>query len=138
MLEAYASAIEILFDPINLLVLLAAVIGGLLIGIIPGLSGLIALSLLLPVIYRMSAEIALIIVVAIPAVVFTGGSISAILLNIPGTPVNAATALDGFPMSQRGQSARAIGAAVTSSMFGGVLPVFFALAMVPAVMPISL
>ncbi len=46
MLEAYASAIEILFTPINLLVLLAAVIIGLIVGVIPGLSGLVALSLL--------------------------------------------------------------------------------------------
>lgn len=135
MLEAYASAIEILFQPINLLVLLAAVIIGLIVGVIPGLGGLIALPLLLPFIFHMSPEIALILIIALHAVVFTGGSISAILLNLPGTAPNTATTLDGYPMSQRGEGARAIGASVTSSMFGGVIPVFFALAMVPAIMP---
>jgi TctA family transporter len=135
MLEAYASALEILFQPINLLVLLAAVIFGLIVGVIPGLSGLIALSLILPFIFHMPLEIALILIIALHAVVFTGGSISAILLNLPGTAPNAATTLDGYPMSQRGEGARAIGASVTSSMFGGVIPVFFALAMVPAIMP---
>ncbi len=135
MLEAYASALETLFQPINLAVLLAAVIFGLIVGVIPGISGLIALSLLLPFIFNMPLEIALILIIALHAVVFTGGSISAILLNLPGTAPNAATSLDGYPMSQRGEGARAIGASVTSSMFGGVIPVFFALAMIPAIMP---
>ena len=102
MLEAYASAIEILFQPINLFVLLAAVTVGLIVGVIPGLSGLIALPLLLPFVFSMPLEIALILIIALHAVVFTGGSISAILLNLPGTGPNAATALDGYPMSQRG------------------------------------
>jgi len=136
MLEAYASAVGTLFEPINLLVLLGAVVVGLLVGVIPGLSGMVVIPLLLPFIFGMSAEIALILLIALHAVVFTSGSIPAILLNIPGTPPNAATALEGFPMNQRGEGARAIGAAVTSSMFGGVVPVFLALAMVPAVMPI--
>jgi len=70
------------------------------------------------------------------AVVFTSGGISAILLNIPGTPPSAAVMLDGFPMTQRGEGGRAIGAAVTSSMAGGVVPVFLALAMVPLVLPL--
>jgi len=138
MLEAYASALEILFQPVNLLVLLVAVISGLIIGVIPGLSGLIAIPLLLPFIFRMPQDVALILVIALPAVVVTGGSISAILLNVPGTGANAATCLDGYPMTQRGEGARAIGASVTSSMFGGVVPVFFALAMVPLVMPLIL
>lgn len=138
MLEAYASAIQILFDPINLLVLLGAVVIGLLVGAIPGLSGLIVIPLLLPFVFRMPAEIALILIVSLHAVIHTSGSIPAILLNIPGTPPNAATSLDGFPMSQRGEGARAIGASVASSMLGGMLPVLLALAMVPAVMPLIL
>jgi len=136
MLEAYASALGVLFEPINLLVLLGAVLIGLIVGVIPGLSGMVVLPLLLPFIFGMSLEIALIMLIALHAVIFTSGSIPAILVNIPGTPPNAATAVEGFPMSQRGEGARAIGAAATSSMLGGVLPVFLALAMVPAVMPI--
>ena len=136
MLEAYASAIGTLFEPVNLLVLLAAVIGGLVVGVIPGLNAMIVLPLLLPFIFSMPVEIALIMVIALHAVVFTSGSIPAILLNIPGTGPNAAAAVDGYPMSQRGEGIRAIGAGATSSMFGGIVPVFLALAMVPLVMPI--
>ena len=82
MLEAYASAIGILFQPTNLLILLAAVSIGLIIGVIPGVSGLVMIPLLLPFIFRMPVDVALILLVALHAVVFTGGSITAILLNI--------------------------------------------------------
>lgn len=138
MFEAYSAALATLFQPINLLIMLVAVFVGLIIGVIPGLSGLVMLPLLLPFIFRMPADVALILLIAFHTVIFTGGSISSILLNIPGTGPNAATMLDGFPMTQRGEGGRAIGAAVTSSMAGGVIPVFLALAMVPLVMPIIL
>ena len=92
--------------------------------------------LLLPFIFRMPAEVALILLIALHSVIHTSGSIPAILFNIPGTPPNAATMLDGFPMNQRGEGGRAIGADATSSMLGGIIPVFLALAMVPLIMPI--
>jgi putative tricarboxylic transport membrane protein len=136
MLEAYGTALATLFQPINLLILFAAVCIGVIIGIIPGITGMTIVPLLLPFLFHMPIEIALILVVALDAVVFTSGGISAILLNIPGTGPSAAVMLDGFPMTQRGEGGRAIGASVTSSMAGGVAPVFLALAMVPLVMPI--
>ena len=136
MLEAYGAALATLFNPINLLILFVAVLIGLAVGIIPGIGGITIVAIILPFFFRMPAEVALILIVALTAVTFTGGSITAILLNIPGTPPNAATMLDGFPMTQKGEGGRAIGAAVTSSMAGGIVPVFLALAMVPLVMPI--
>jgi putative tricarboxylic transport membrane protein len=138
MLEAYGTAIATLLQPINLLVLVLAVFIGLIIGVIPGISGMVMLPVILPFIFRMPAELALILLIALHSVVHTSGSITAILLNIPGTGPNAATMLDGFPMNQRGEGARAIGAAVTSSMFGGTVPVFLALAMVPLILPIAI
>lgn len=136
MLEAYGAAIAILFQPLNLLVMLAAIVIGLLVGIIPGISGATMLVILLPFVFHMPAEVALILLVALHAVVYTSGGITSILLNMPGEGSSAATLLDGFPMTQKGQGSRAIGAAVTSSMAGGILPVILALAMVPAMMPI--
>ena len=136
MLEAYGTAIATLFQPINLLIMLVAVCVGLVVGIIPGISGMTIVPILLPFIFRMPAEVALILLVALTSVTFTSGGITSILLNIPGTGPSAATMLDGFPMTQKGEGGRAIGAAVTSSMAGGVVPVFLALAMVPAIMPI--
>jgi TctA family transporter len=110
LLEAYGAALATLFQPINLLILLSAVLTGLIIGVIPGISGMVMLPLLLPFLFRMPAEVALILLIAFHAVIFTGGSITSILLNIPGTGPNAATMLDGFPMTQRGEGGRAIGA----------------------------
>jgi TctA family transporter len=136
MLEAYGAAIATLFQPINLLVLIIAVFIGLLVGIIPGIGGLTIIAIILPFLFRMPVEIALILILALDSVVFTGGGITSILLNIPGTAPSAVIMLDGFPMTQRGEGGRAIGAAVTSSMAGGILPVFLALAMVPLVMPL--
>jgi putative tricarboxylic transport membrane protein len=136
MLEAYGIAIATLFQPVNLLIMLAAVGAGLIVGIIPGISGLTIIPLLLPFLFRMPADGALILLVALVAVVFTSSGITSILLNIPGVSPSVVITLDGFPMTQKGEGGRAIGAAVTSSMAGGVLPVFLALAMVPAIMPI--
>jgi putative tricarboxylic transport membrane protein len=136
MLEAYGTAIATLFQPMNLLILLAAVSIGIIIGVIPTVGGLFIMPLLLPFVFHMPVEVALILLVALHSVIHTSGSIPAILFNIPGTPPNAATMLDGFPMNQRGEGGRAIGAATTSSMFGGILPVFLALAMIPLVTPI--
>jgi len=134
--EAYASAIAILFQPINLLILVVGVLIGLIIGVIPTIGGVVSLTLLLPFVFRMPVEVALILLVALHSVVHTSGSIPAILFNIPGTGPNAATMLDGFPMNQKGEGARAIGADATSSMFGGIVPVFLVLAMVPLILPI--
>ncbi|MFC1980601.1 tripartite tricarboxylate transporter permease, partial [Chloroflexota bacterium] len=75
------------------------------------------------------------LMVAMSAVGYTGGSITTIMLNIPGD-ANAATVIDGFPMTQKGEGGRAVGAALASSGLGGLATVFIALAMVPLVLPL--
>jgi TctA family transporter len=138
MFEAYLAAFGILLQPANILALLAGVILGLAVGIIPTIGSLFILPLLLPFAFLLPPDLMLILFAGICATVFIGGSITSILLNIPGTAPNAATMLDGYPMTQKGQAARAIGAAVTSSVAGGVLPVFLSLAMIPLILPIIL
>jgi len=136
MIDAYWQAIMFLLNPVNLLMMLVAVIIGLIMGIIPGLGGMIGIALFLPMLFKFPADIALTFLVAFHAVVFTGGSITAILLNIPGTGPNAATLIDGFPMTEKGEGSRAIGAAITASTAGGIVPVFLCLGMIPLVLPI--
>jgi putative tricarboxylic transport membrane protein len=137
-LEAYGTAFSILIQPVNLLIIFVAVFIGLFVGILPGLGGGTMLAILLPFVFTMPTEVALMLLIGMHAVVFTSGGITSILLNIPGEAASAATCLDGFPMTQKGEGGRAISAAVTSSMAGGILPVFFALAMIPLMMPIIL
>lgn len=136
MIDAYGVAIATLFQPMSLLIILFGVIAGLIVGVIPGIGGIMLCALFLPFLFRMPPEIALLLLITIQSVVFTGGSISAILVGIPGTGPNAATLLDGFPMAQKGKGAQACGAAITSSMAGGVVPVALALVMIPLLMPI--
>lgn len=136
MLEAYGQAIGFLFAPWSLLTMLITVLAGLIIGIIPGIGGMVAATMVLVFIFRLPPDIALLAMVSIHCVTYTGGGITAILLNIPGTPTAAATLFDGFPMTEKGEGSRAIGAMVTSSMVGGILPVFLALGMIPLLMPI--
>ncbi len=134
MIEAFFQALQNLGDVWILLFILAGTIWGLVFGLIPGLSGLVGMALFLPFVFGLPAERALPLMVAISAVQFIGGSITAILINIPGTSVNAATLIDGFPMTQKGEGGRALGAALASSGLGGIVSVFLALAMIPVVM----
>lgn len=93
---------------------------GLFIGIVPSLGGNFCLCILIPFIFKMDPNIALSFLLGAHAVVATGGSITAVLLNTPGSEMNAATVFDGFPMTQKGQGGRALGNALTASAVGGV------------------
>lgn len=136
MLEAYGQALVFLFSPSTLLMMLAAVLVGLIIGILPGIGGMLGLALFLPFVFGMPKEIALTFLLAFHSVNFTGGGICSILLNVPGDGPSATALLDGFPMNQRGEGARAVAAGVTASSLGGLVPCFLALAMIPAILPI--
>jgi putative tricarboxylic transport membrane protein len=138
MFDAYLSAFGILLQPWNILALFTGVILGLAVGIVPTIGSLFILPLLLPFAFWLPPDLMLILFAGICATVFIGGSLTSILLNIPGTGPNAATMLDGYPMTRKGQAARAIGASVMSSVAGGVLPVFLSLGMIPLVLPMIL
>ena len=79
--------------------LIVGVVGGMIVGAMPGLSGGMAIALLLPITYSMEPVAALVMLMAIYTSAMTGGSISAILLHTPGTPANAATAMEGYPLT---------------------------------------
>lgn len=117
--EAF-QALFILFDPSRLVFLVAGVLMGLTIGIIPGLSGLVGLSLLLPFTYAMDPYSALALMLGLGSVTVTGDTIPAVLFGVPGTTGSAATILDGYPMAKRGEASRAFGAAFTASVLGGL------------------
>lgn len=111
------------------------VIIGLVFGIVPGIGGMLACALLLPFMFGLNPEIGLPLLLSIVSVQYTGGSITAVLLGIPGTGPNVATTFDGFPMTQKGEGGRALGAVLTSSGLGGAVSALLALAMVPLVIP---
>ncbi len=138
MLEALGQAIQPFGDPIIWLLILLGGTIGLVFGVIPGIGGMTALALLLPFLFGRPPEQALVLVMALAPVSSTGGAISAILLNVPGIGPNAATLIDGYPMTVKGEGGRALGAALASSGMGGALSGFLALAIIPLVLPMTM
>jgi putative tricarboxylic transport membrane protein len=115
----------------TLLFLLAGVLVGLVFGVIPGLGGTTALAILLPLTFGMRVVDAFAMCGGIMGAVAMGGSISAILLNAPGTAPSAATCLDGYPLARQGRAAEAIGAVATASPLGGLFGMFTLLLVFP-------
>ena len=124
-------AILTVLTPLNILVLALSVGSGLIMGMLPGLSATMAIALLTGLTYNFPTQTALISLLGVYVGSISGGCQSAILLNIPGTPASAATALDGFPMAKRGDGGHAIFIATTSSMLGTLLSVVFVLTLTP-------
>ena len=115
--------IAALFDVLqlqNIFAVMCGVIFGLFIGSTPGLTISLGMVLLLPLTFKLPAVTSVCLLLGLYASGMTGGSISAILLNIPGTPSASATAIDGYALTQKGQAGPALGTAVVSSFFGGI------------------
>ncbi len=133
MLEAIVTGTLTIFQPDILMLIVIGVVIGLLFGILPGLGGIVALAILTPLIYDMERVHALTFLLAVHSVVYSGGAVTAILLNIPGTSPNAATLIDGFPLTKKGKSGQALGAAFVASMLGGCFGAFVLAALIPVV-----
>ena len=137
-MEALMSSFVNLFTPDALLGLAVGVCGGMVIGALPGLSATMGIALLIPVTYGMDPSAALIMLASIYTSAIYGGSISAILIHTPGTPSSAATCLDGYPMTQRGEALHAIGLSTVSSCIGGFLSAIALLVIAPLLARVSL
>ena len=106
---------------INLLAMVGGVTLGIIIGCLPGLSAAMGVALMLPLTFTMPADTGLIVLGAIYCGAIFGGSISAILIHTPGTPASAATAIEGYQMTLKGQAGKALATACWSSFWGGLL-----------------
>ncbi|MBU2983008.1 tripartite tricarboxylate transporter permease [Lentibacter algarum] len=106
-----------------MIALLVGSIGGVLIGAIPGVGPAVAIAILLPATFSMDPIVGLTVLLGIYGSSMYGGAIPAILINTPGTAVNALTTYDGYPMTTRGEARRALSLAYSASFFGGVFSV---------------
>lgn len=102
---------------------LAGVTIGVIIGVIPGLGPAIAIALAIPLTYEMGPLVAISLMLGIYKGGTYGGSISAILINTPGTPAAAATVLDGYPMARQGRSGKALNVALVASVVGDFIAI---------------
>ena len=119
------------------LIILAVPIG-MFFGAIPGLGGKLGIVLLIPFVFGMDPLSGAVFLLAMHAVVHTGGSVPSILFGVPGTGPDAATIVDGYPMTQKGEAGRALGASLGASGFGGVVGGLFLAAMLPVLRPLVL
>ncbi|MGO2241573.1 MAG: tripartite tricarboxylate transporter permease [Halomonas sp.] len=103
----------------NLFYCFVGVFLGTLLGVIPGIGVLAAISMLFPITFHMEATSALIMLAGIWYGTSYGGSTASILLNVPGTPANAVVCLDGYPMAQKGRGAVALFMTTVASFVGG-------------------
>ena len=120
-LQLLGAAFSTLLDAQSLMLAAAACFGGLIIGALPGLTATMGLALLTTMTIRMEPQDAILVLVCTYVLAIYGGSRSAILLNIPGTPSSAATALDGNVLAQKGLAGQAMGMATVGSAFGTIV-----------------
>lgn len=135
------SAFVALLDWQTLLVMVVGCILGILGGAMPGISPSTAVALLVPFSYSMDARLALILLVCIYQGANYGGSITAVLINTPGTPAAAATCFDGYPLTQQGKAGKGLGTALLASCIGGafgaLILIFFCVPLARAALKFS-
>ncbi|MDC1382920.1 tripartite tricarboxylate transporter permease [Candidatus Puniceispirillum sp.] len=135
MIEAAISALLIISDLERLMFVGLGTVLGLIIGVIPGIGGLVGLALLLPFTFAMDPYTALAFLVGVQAVTTTSDTIPAVMFGVPGTTGSAATVLDGYPMAKKGEAGRAYGAAFTASVCGGLFGAFVLAISIPVIRP---
>ena len=121
-----------------LIALLIGVVGGMVIGALPGLSATMGIALMIPFTYAMEPTAALVMLMTIYTSAIAGGSISAILIHTPGTPSSATTAMDGYPLTLQGRGLEALGTAMVSSMIGGTISAIALLFLSPLLASVAL
>ena len=137
MLQYIGPAAGLLFTFENILWINLGVLIGAIFAAIPGLSVILCIILFLPVTYTMTAIPGMMFLLGIYCAGGYGGSVSAILINTPGTPHAAATMMDGHPMSKQGRTKAALKIALYASTFGGVFSALVLLFLGPQVAKIS-
>ncbi|WP_151525077.1 tripartite tricarboxylate transporter permease [Serinicoccus kebangsaanensis] len=119
----YTEGWSLVATPTTLLLILVSVLVGMVVGAIPGLTANMSVAVLVPLTFTMSPTEAIAVLTGVWLGAMYGGTLPAILINMPGTPADLMSTIDGYPMSRRGEGGRAIGIGVLSSFLGGVFSV---------------
>jgi len=130
-MDALFSGFELLARWDVVAALLIGSIGGVVIGAIPGIGAAVAIAILLPATFSLDPLVGLTILLGIYGSSMYGGALPAILINTPGTAVNALTTYDGYPMTQKGEARRALALAYSASFFGGIFSIICLIVLSP-------
>ena len=120
MVDSILAAFQMSINAETLLIVFIGAFYGTIIGALPGLGTVVALTMCLPFTLHMENVPAIALLLAVYCGSVFGGSISAVLINTPGTPQSAATGMDGYPMAKRGQAGQALGWVTVASVTGGL------------------
>lgn len=123
MIENLVMGLEVIFQWHNIMAMVLGIILGVIIGAIPGLGPAMAIALLIPITFKFNIVTALTFLLAIFISGIYGGSIASILINTPGTPAAAATALEGYPLAQQGKARKALKMALYASVVGDMFSI---------------
>ncbi len=138
MLETFFSSLLGLFDPLTFVTMLAGIAIGFAVGILPGLGGSVSLALMLPFTFYMEPVQAFAFLLGMYVVTSTTGDITSVLFGVPGEATAAATVLDGYPMTKKGQAGRALGGVLLSSTLGALIGAVALALSVPIMRPLVL
>jgi len=138
MFEAAVQALLALCDPFRFAILVGGVLIGLVLGVIPGLGGVVGLTLLIPFTYKLDTYTSFALLLGMAAVTTISDLIPAVLFGVPGSVGAAATVIDGHALAKKGEAGRALGAGYTSALVGGVLGAALLAAVIPVIRPFIL
>ena len=133
-----AWALQRLLDPTVLAILLGGVVAGMSFGAMPGITGVAGIAIMTPLTFSMSFEHSMALLMGAYCGGYFGGSIPAILINVPGSPTNAACAIDGYKMAHRGYANHAIALAVICSAIGGLFSAAVLATLAPSLAKVAL
>ncbi len=117
--------------------LIGGVLLGVFVGVIPGLSGAVVLSIALVFVYKLNLQATLVLFLAVAAASFFSASIASILLNSPAHPEAFPVSLDGYPMTEKGEAARALGISASATALGGVIGGLVMVGLLQAITPLT-
>lgn len=132
------AALSELFEPMRLVALFTGMMAGMVFGMMPGLGGVAAVSIMLPFIFLFDALGGLALLLGAISVVYTSDTITSVLLGAPGSPASAPTAIEGHAMAKRGEASTALGVGFLSSMLGGLVGAVTLALAIPIAGPIVL
>jgi putative tricarboxylic transport membrane protein len=138
MLETFFSSLLGIFEPTTLVTMLAGIAIGFCVGILPGLGGSVSLALMLPFTFYMEPVQAFAFLLGMYVVTATTGDITSVLFGVPGEATSAATVLDGYPLTRKGQAGRALGGALLSSTLGAIIGAIVLALSIPIMRPLVL
>ena len=137
-MEIVLQSLGVVFSPSHFIMLISGVLLGLCVGILPGLGGIVGMTILLPVIYGMEPHSAFALLIGMVAVIPTSDTFPSVMMGIPGSSASQATIMDGYPLAKKGEAARALGAAFTASLIGGLIGATVLSIIVPIARPLVL